>query len=118
MPSVSPSLRSMPAVSPSLTLPRHSTLTPCSKLLPAPPSPRLPQQEKGLFSQKAVTRSPQEAMATDPSVMVDMMKKNLTGMVPQVRGGTGGGGGGGGGGCEYQPKLNQTIKGGGGGGGA
>lgn len=25
-----------------------------------------------------------EAMATDPSVMVDMMKKNLTGMVPQV----------------------------------
>ncbi|PNW78361.1 hypothetical protein CHLRE_09g400400v5 [Chlamydomonas reinhardtii] len=40
--------------------------------------------EKGLFSQKAVTRSPQEAMATDPSVMVDMMKKNLTGMVPQL----------------------------------
>ncbi len=23
-------------------------------------------------------------MATDPSMMVDMMKKNLTGMVPQV----------------------------------
>ncbi|GIL50129.1 hypothetical protein Vafri_6437 [Volvox africanus] len=40
--------------------------------------------EKGVFSQKAVTRSPQEAMATDPSVMVDMMKKNLTGMVPQL----------------------------------
>jgi hypothetical protein len=28
----------------------------------------------------------QEAMATDPGMMVDMMKKNLTGMVPQVRG--------------------------------
>ena len=27
----------------------------------------------------------QEAMATDPSVMVDMMKRNLSGMVPQVR---------------------------------
>ncbi|GFR50776.1 hypothetical protein Agub_g13041 [Astrephomene gubernaculifera] len=40
--------------------------------------------EKGLFSQKSVTRSPQEAMATDPTVMVDMMKKNLTGMLPQV----------------------------------
>lgn len=40
--------------------------------------------EKGLFSQKAVTRSPQETMATDPSMMVDMMKKNLTGMVPQL----------------------------------
>ncbi|KXZ45653.1 hypothetical protein GPECTOR_52g52 [Gonium pectorale] len=40
--------------------------------------------EKGLFSQKPMTRSPQEAMATDPTVMVDMMKKNLTGMVPQL----------------------------------
>ncbi|PNH09431.1 ER membrane protein complex subunit 3 [Tetrabaena socialis] len=40
--------------------------------------------EKGIFAQKAVTRSPQETMATDPSVMVDMMKKNLTGMVPQL----------------------------------
>jgi hypothetical protein len=26
----------------------------------------------------------QEAMASDPSMMVDMMKKNLTGIVPQV----------------------------------
>jgi hypothetical protein len=41
-------------------------------------------QEKGMFSQKAVSRSAQETMATDPSMMVDMMKKNLTGMVPQV----------------------------------
>ncbi len=37
-----------------------------------------------MFSQKAVSRSAQETMATDPSMMVDMMKKNLTGMVPQV----------------------------------
>ena len=42
-------------------------------------------QEKGVFAQKAVSRSAQETMATDPSMMVDMMKKNLTGMVPQVR---------------------------------
>lgn len=40
--------------------------------------------EKGIFSQKAVSRSAQETMATDPSMMVDMMKKNLTGMVPQL----------------------------------
>lgn len=37
-----------------------------------------------MFHQKAQSRSMQETMATDPSVMVDMMKKNLTGMVPQV----------------------------------
>lgn len=40
--------------------------------------------DKGVFSQKSQSRSMQETMATDPSVMVDMMKKNLTGMVPQL----------------------------------
>lgn len=38
-----------------------------------------------MFHQKPVSKSMQEAMASDPSVMVDMMKKNLTGIVPQVR---------------------------------
>lgn len=41
-------------------------------------------QETGLFQQKAVSKSMQETMASDPSFMVDMMKKNLTGIVPQV----------------------------------
>lgn len=43
------------------------------------------RQDTGLFYQKAQSRSMQEAMATDPTAMVDMMKRNLTGMVPQVR---------------------------------
>ena len=38
-----------------------------------------------MFHQKTVSKSMQETMATDPTVMVDMMKKNLTGIVPQVR---------------------------------
>jgi hypothetical protein len=41
-------------------------------------------QDSGLFHKKPQSRSMQEAMASDPSVMVDMMKKNLTGIVPQV----------------------------------
>lgn len=41
-------------------------------------------KDVGLFLQKPVTKPPQEAMATDPSFMVDMMKKNLTGIVPQL----------------------------------
>jgi len=41
-------------------------------------------QDTGVFHQKAVSKSMQETMATDPSLMVDMMKKNLTGIVPQV----------------------------------
>jgi hypothetical protein len=42
-------------------------------------------QDTGVFHQKTVSKSMQEAMATDPTMMVDMMKKNLTGIVPQVR---------------------------------
>ena len=42
-------------------------------------------QDTGVFHQKVQSKSMQEAMATDPSVMVDMMKRNLSGMVPQVR---------------------------------
>lgn len=41
-------------------------------------------KETGAFNQKVQSKSMQEAMATDPSVMVDMMKKNMTGMVPQL----------------------------------
>lgn len=52
-------------------------------ICPLPPG-CFPVQDKGVFSQKSQSRSMQETMATDPSVMVDMMKKNLTGMVPQV----------------------------------
>jgi hypothetical protein len=45
-------------------------------------------KDKGLFSQAPKTRAMHETMATDPSLMADMMKKNLTGMVPQVVMGT------------------------------
>ncbi|GAX75882.1 hypothetical protein CEUSTIGMA_g3325.t1 [Chlamydomonas eustigma] len=40
-------------------------------------------KDTGLFHQKTVSKSMQETMATDPSVMMDMLKKNLSGMVPQ-----------------------------------
>jgi len=40
--------------------------------------------DTGLFNQKTQSKSMQEAMATDPSIMVDMMKKNLSGMLPQL----------------------------------
>ncbi|KAJ9505026.1 hypothetical protein QJQ45_006458 [Haematococcus lacustris] len=40
--------------------------------------------EVGLFHQKPQSKSMQESMASDPSMMVDMMKKNLTGVVPQL----------------------------------
>jgi hypothetical protein len=42
-------------------------------------------QDTGVFNQKVQSRGMQEAMMSDPSFMVDMMKKNLTGLVPQVR---------------------------------
>lgn len=45
-------------------------------------------KEGGLFSQKPKTKPMHETMATDPSFMVDMMKKNLTGMMPQIVMGT------------------------------
>lgn len=38
----------------------------------------------GVFHQKPESKSMQEAMATDPSAMVDMMKKSMSGMVPQL----------------------------------
>lgn len=41
-------------------------------------------KDTGVFNQKPQSKSMQEAMATDPSVMVDMMKKNMSGMVPQL----------------------------------
>lgn len=41
-------------------------------------------KDTGVFNQKIVSPSMQEAMATDPSMMADMMKKNLTGLVPQL----------------------------------
>lgn len=41
-------------------------------------------KDTGFFFQKPVSRSMQETMASDPTVMVDMMKKNLTGIVPQL----------------------------------
>lgn len=41
-------------------------------------------KDTGFFWQKSQSRSMQEAMATDPSIMVDMMKKQLTGIVPQL----------------------------------
>lgn len=46
------------------------------------------EKDSGLFSQKPQTRAMHEAMVTDPSMMADMMKKNLTGMVPQILMGT------------------------------
>lgn len=41
-------------------------------------------KDTGVFHQKIVSPSMQEAMATDPSMMADMLKKNLTGLVPQL----------------------------------
>jgi hypothetical protein len=41
-------------------------------------------KDTGVFNQKILSPSMQEAMATDPSMMADMMKKNLTGLVPQL----------------------------------
>ncbi|GBF95480.1 ER membrane complex subunit 3-like [Raphidocelis subcapitata] len=45
-------------------------------------------KDHGCFSAKPVTRGMHETMVTDPSFMADMMKKNLTGMVPQILMGT------------------------------
>jgi hypothetical protein len=40
-------------------------------------------EETGLFHQKIHSKSMQETMSTDPTVMVDMMKRNISGMAPQ-----------------------------------
>jgi hypothetical protein len=44
------------------------------------------KQDAGVFSAKPQTRGMHETMMTDPSVMSDMMKRNLSGVVPQVGG--------------------------------
>ena len=41
-------------------------------------------QDTGVFQQKTVSKTIQEAMATDPFIMVGMMKRNLSGMAPQL----------------------------------
>jgi hypothetical protein len=43
-----------------------------------------PQQQRGLFHEPVRSKPMHETFATDPSVMVDMMKRNLTGVVPQL----------------------------------
>jgi len=44
----------------------------------------LAAKNTGLFYQKPVSKSMHETMSSDPSFMVDMLKKNLTGIVPQL----------------------------------
>eukprot|EP00775_Hariotina_reticulata_P008315 gene8315-8500_t len=46
------------------------------------------EKTEGVFSQPPKSRAMHETMATDPSFMVDMMKKNLTGLLPQIIMGT------------------------------
>eukprot|EP00898_Chlorokybus_atmophyticus_P006412 jgi/Chlat1/6772/Chrsp50S06462 len=41
-------------------------------------------KETGVFQQKSERANPQAAMLSDPTMVVDMMKKNLTMIVPQV----------------------------------
>jgi len=42
------------------------------------------QQRRGVFHSPVRSKPMHEAFATDPSAMVDMMKRNLTGVVPQL----------------------------------
>lgn len=42
------------------------------------------QQQTGLLNESVRSKPMHETFATDPSVMVDMMKRNLTGVVPQL----------------------------------
>ena len=44
----------------------------------------MPAQGTGVFSQKSEQKSPQEQMITNPDMMGNMMKQNLSGIVPQV----------------------------------
>lgn len=46
------------------------------------------EKTSGVFNQASKTRAMHETMATDPTFMVDMMKKNLTGLLPQIIMGT------------------------------
>lgn len=41
-------------------------------------------QDGGVFSKKTEAKSAQEQMLTNPDMMQDMMKKNFSGIVPQV----------------------------------
>lgn len=41
-------------------------------------------KDSGILNQKVESRSLQETVATDPSMMVNMLKGQLTGLVPQV----------------------------------
>lgn len=46
------------------------------------------EKTDGLFKQPSKARPMHETMATDPTFMVDMMKKQMTGLVPQIVMGT------------------------------
>lgn len=46
--------------------------------------PQQQQQRQGVFHAPVRSKPMHEAFATDPSAMVDMMKRNLTGVVPQL----------------------------------
>ena len=41
-------------------------------------------QDSGVFVQKTASRSPQEMMMSNPDMMMNMMKGNLSGFLPQV----------------------------------
>ena len=46
---------------------------------------QLTSKDSGILCQKVETRSLQETVATDPSMMVNMLKGQLTGLIPQVK---------------------------------
>lgn len=46
------------------------------------PDPEM--QDTGVFSKKTEAKSAQEQMLSNPDMMTDMMKKNFSGIVPQV----------------------------------
>jgi len=41
-------------------------------------------QDTGVFTKKTEAKSAQEQMMSNPDMMTDMMKKNFSGIVPQV----------------------------------
>lgn len=44
----------------------------------------LSSQETGVFNQKSEAPTPQEMMMSNPDMMMNMMKGNITGFLPQV----------------------------------
>lgn len=42
-------------------------------------------QDTGVFSKKSEAKSAQEMMMTNPDIMMNMMKQNLSGFLPQAR---------------------------------